>query len=359
MKKNNTVITNFVGWKSVYIIFVLVFIIIGIVLYLAPNVFLFLFTSILGNLLLVISVVLLGSFDIFFAIGLGIIFTILFLVMRLKKEGFFSGIPQYNMNYGIKGSWPQEKSWPQEVVREFMDFQAAHNPNIFFDMDLIQQQATADEARLFFKNGSWPWSSDVQRMYRNAIAENSYISTNPGSSLASAQTVYNENAIKQLLSWNSKEGDFLLGGVTIGHPKNMPKNINNTVRCVASTNGDAVLEKTIYNGYNGISGAISYQKSVVPNEELPNMVPGFAYLKGVCNPCNPLNSPPDYSCPFIIDVGNGTEISDIWEKLWNIKDLKKEKNTVFATRDNSYLLGVSRKNSDSLPIVLNMNTNFF
>lgn len=353
MKKNNTVITNLVGWKSVYIIFVLVFIIIGIVLYLAPNLFLFLFTSILGNLLLVISVVLLGSFDIFFAIGLGIIFTILFLVTRLKKEGFFSGIPQYNMNYVTEGSWPQE------VVREFMDFQKAHNPNIVFDMDLIQQQATVDEVRIFFKNGSWPWSSDVQKMYRNAIAENSYISTNPGSSLASAQTVYNENAIKQLLSWNSKEGDFLLGGVTIGHPKGMPKNINNTVRCVASPDGDAVLEKTIYTGYNGISGDISYKKSVVPNEELPDLVHGFAYLKGVCNPCSPLNSPPDYSCPFIIDVGNGTEISTIWEKLWNINDLKKEKNTIFATRDNSYLLGVSRKNSDSLPFVLNMSTNFF
>lgn len=362
MKKNMNLI---VGWKSVYLIFVLVFLLLGLILYFVPNVFLFLFSSILGNLLLIVSVVLLGYFDMAFAFGIALIFVVLFLVFRLQKRGknveekestvrerFLSGVPQYQTGRMSVGSWPQE------IVREFLNFQAAHNPNIFFDMDLIQEQTTPDEAEIFLKNGSWPWSSEVQSMYRDAIAQNSYISTNPGSSLGDAQKVYNENAIKQLLSWNSKEGDFLLGGVTIGHPKGMPKNINNTVRCVASVNGDAVLEKTIYNGYNGINGSMAYKKSIVTNEELPNIVPGFAYLKGVCNPCAPLNSPPDYSCPFIIDTGNGTEISDIWENLWGITGVKKEKNKVFATRDNSYLLGVSRKDPELDPIVLNMNTNF-
>uniref|UniRef100_A0A6C0LD30 Uncharacterized protein n=1 Tax=viral metagenome TaxID=1070528 RepID=A0A6C0LD30_9ZZZZ len=357
MKKNANLM---VGWKSVYLIFVLVFLLLGLILYFAPAVFLFLFSSILGNLLLVVGVVLLGFFDMAFAFGVALIFVVLFLVFRLQKSGvttkekFLSGVPQYQTGRVSVGSWPPE------IVREFLDFQAAHNPNIFFDMDLIQKQATPEEARTFLKNGSWPWSAEVQRMYRDAIAENSYISTNPGSSLDDAQMVYNENAIKQLLSWNSKEGDFLLGGVIIGHPKGMPKNINNTVRCVASVNGDAVLEKTIYTGYNGINGTMAYKKSVVPNGELPNIVPGFAYLKGVCNPCAPLNSPPDYSCPFIIDTGNGTEISDIWEKLWGITGVKDEKKNVFATRDNSYLLGISRKDSDlEDSIVLNMNTNFF
>lgn len=363
MKKNMNFI---VGWKSVYLIFVLVFLLLGLVLYFAPTVFLFLFSSILGNLLLVVGVILLGYFDKAFAFGVALIFIVLFLVFRLQKnsdkttttttvrEKFLSSVPQYQTGRASVGSWPPE------LVREFLAFQAYHNPDIFFDMDLIQEQASPDEARLFLKNGSWLWSADVQRMYRDAIAENSYISTNPGSSLEDAQMVYNQNAIKQLLSWNSKEGDFLLGGVTIGHPKGMPKNINNTVRCVASVNGDAILEKTIYTGYNGINGAMAYKKSVVPNEQLPNIVPGFAYLKGVCNPCAPLNSPPDYSCPFIIDTGNGTEISDIWEKLWGITGVKKEKNTVFATRDNSYLLGISRKDPETEhPIVLNMNTNFF
>lgn len=350
------------SWKSVYIIFVLVFILIGLILYFAPSTFLFLFSTILGNLLLIVTVIFLGFFDIPFAFGIGIIFIILFLVLRVKKdnlvEKFLSGIPQYEMGYKSVGSWSSE------LVREFLNFQSVHNPDIFFDMDFIQQQATADEVKLFLKNGSWPWSKEVQRMYRDAIAVNSYISTNPGSSLYDAQSVYNENAIKQLLSWNSKEGDFLLGGVIIGHPKEMPKNINNTLRCVASPEKEkekeTVMYKKIYTGYNGINGVMSYRTSVVENQDIPNLVPGFSFLNGVCNPCNPLNSPPDYSCPFIIDTGNGTEISEIWENLWNINGSEKEKEKEFTTRDNSYLLGVSRKKKflNNEP-VMNVNTNFF
>lgn len=352
------------SWKSVYIIFVLVFLLIGLILFFAPSTFLFLFSTILGNLLLIVTVILLGFFDIPFSFGLGIIFIILFLVLRVKKasfvEKFLSGIPQYEMGYKSVGTWPPE------LVREFLNFQSVHNPDIFFDMDLIQQQATSDDAKVFLKNGSWPWSKEVQRMYRDAIATNSYISTNPGASLYDAQAVYNENAIKQLLSWNSKEGDFLLGGVTIGHPKGMPKNINNTIRCVSSfekeKEKETVMYKKVYTGYNGINGVMSYHTSVVENQDIPNSVPGFSFLNGVCNPCNPLNSPPDYSCPFIIDTGNGTEISEIWENLWNINgsEKEKEKKKEFSTRDNSYLLGVSRKKKflNNEP-VMNVNTNFF
>jgi len=351
------------SWKSAYIIFVLVFLLIGFTLFFAPTTFLFFFSTILGNLLLIVTVFLLSFFDIPFAFAIGIIFIILFLVLRVKKdnfvEKFLSGIPQYEMSYNSVGSWSSE------LVREFLNFQSVHNPNIFFDMDLIQQQATEGEVKVFLKNGSWPWSKEVQRMYRDAIATNSYISTNPGASLYDAQTVYNENAIKQLLSWNSKEGDFLLGGVTIGHPEGMPKNINNTIRCVANPETETVMHKKIYTGYNGINGVMSYHTSVVENQDIPDAVPGFSFLNGVCNPCNPLNSPPDYSCPFIIDTGNGTEISEIWENLWNINGLEKQKKKEFATRDNSYLLGVSRKkkflNNELLlnnEQLMNINTNF-
>ena len=354
------------NWKTTYIIFILVFIIIGLVVYFEPKIFLFLFTTILGNVLLVASVIGLGFFSIYFAIGIGIIFLILFMVSKIK-EGILSGIPQY-MQYKGKG----DNIWPLDVINDFQSFQAAHNPNIFFDMKIIQKQATADEARSFLKNGKWPWSEDVQRKYKDAVAHNSYISSNPGTSLNDAQIVYNENAIKQLLTWNTKEGDFLICGVTIGHPKNMPKNINNTVKCAASLDGDTVMHKTVYTGYSGINGVMTYNTSVVPNAEIPSVVPGFSFLaeKGVCNPCAPLNSPPDYSCPFIIDTGNGTEISEIWENLRGIsgpekdkdKDAEKEKaEKTYNIIDNSYLLGVSRKNDTSRdePSEWNVNTNFF
>ena len=320
------------------------------------SIFIFLFNSPLGNLFLFGVVFLVSLLNSFLSIAFAIKFLIIFLILRyaIVEEGLLSGIPQYEVQY-IEGGWSQD------IISKFLKFQTVTNPNIYFDMKIIQKQATAEEAEILLKTGSWPWSPDVQRMYRDSIATNSYISMNPGTSLNDAQKVYNENAMKQLLSWNSKEGDFLLGGVIVGHTKGMPKNINNVVRCAAKIDGETEMHKTVYNGYNGINGSLSYTKTVVPNEEIPNVVPGFSFLaeKGVCNPCAPLNSPPDYSCPFIINTGNGTFISRIWESLWGMKPKDDKKTRTFPPYNNSYLLGVSRKknNSDQIP-VLNMNTNF-
>ena len=65
------------------------------------------------------------------------------------------------------------------------------------------------------ENNEWPWSDEVKKMYRDAIAQSSFISVNLSSSLGEAQAIYNQTAIKELLSWNSKEGTFLLHGATI------------------------------------------------------------------------------------------------------------------------------------------------
>jgi hypothetical protein len=349
MKKN--LMNLFCLYASIGLLFFVMYLV-------QPGVFLSLFKTGLGNLFLLGIVVLVGFISLGLSLAVGIKFLIVFLIVRwfIVEEGLMGGVPQYmKKDYSIPGGWPED------LVSQFLTFQQAHNPNIFFDMDMIQKQATADEAAMFLKNGSWPWSVDIQRLYRDAIARNSYISMNPGTSLRTAQTVYNQHAIEQLLSWNTKEGDFLLSGAVIGHTDGLAKNINNVVRCAASVDGPTEMQKKVYTGYNGINGQLEYRTTVVPNEEIPNVVPGFSFLaeKGVCNPCAPLNSPPDYSCPFIINVGNGTYISQIWEKLWNLNsDLKKKKYTFPAT-NNSYLLGVSRKKNNSDDnLVLNMNTNF-
>jgi hypothetical protein len=45
-------------------------------------------------------------------------------------------------------------------------------------------------------------------------------------------------------------------------------------------------------------------------------VNGFKFLNGACNPCSPLDNPPNYSCPFSLNTGNGAEVSPIWKLLW-------------------------------------------
>ena len=147
-----------------------------------------------------------------------------------------------------------------------------------FDLDILQKQATAEEVEELMKNGKWPWSTNVQNMYKQAIAENNIIKTQPGASLENAQTVYNQAAIIELLSWNSKEGSFLLNGAIIGHTPDMPENINNLVRCGKnSSTGDISMQKIQYTGYNGIYGNMNSTVTPVKNSDLPTAVNGFKF----------------------------------------------------------------------------------
>ena len=158
-------------------------------------------------------------------------------------------------------------------------------------------------------------------MYKDAIMRNSVISMDPGVAMDVAQTIYNETAVKQMLSWNTKEGAFLLTGVTVGHTKGLPDNINNIVRCGLSDsngNGGAVMEKITNVGYDGINGSMIQNISQVSNADIPGLVPGFKFLKGECNPCVALDDPANYSCPFSLNVGDGGEVSTIWKDLWGL-----------------------------------------
>ena len=157
----------------------------------------------------------------------------------------------------------------------------------------------------------------------------------PGVAMDVAQTIYNETAVKEMLSWNSKEGAFLLTGVTIGHTKGLPDNVNNILRCGLpnGVDGNAVMEKIVNVGYDGINGSMIQNISRVSNADIPGLVPGFKFLKSECNPCLALDDPANYSCPFSLNVGDGGEVSTIWKNLWGLAgsstEKEKEKKKVF------------------------------
>lgn len=214
---------------------------------------------------------------------------------------------------------PKTSIWPQNIIADFVKFQKIHNPNLRFDLDIIQKQANVGEVQALLKNGKWPWSSSVQEMYKQAIQENNIINTEPGASLENAQTVYNQAAILELLSWNSKEGSFLINGAVIGHTEDMPDNINNLVRCGKdSATGKLSMQKIEYTGYNGIYGNMNSKVTPVSNSDLPKVVNGFKFLGSDCNPCGALNYPADYSCKFSLNTGNGAEVSSVWQKMWGV-----------------------------------------
>ena len=58
--------------------------------------------------------------------------------------------------------------------------------------------------------------------------------------------------------------------------------------------------------------------TIVKPEDIPKEMPGFSFVKGSCNPCVPLDSPPNYTCPFRLNVKGDDEITEPWKQLWNL-----------------------------------------
>jgi hypothetical protein len=321
--------------NNLFISIIFIFLLFAVIIYIKPQLFLFLFNDVLGNLLLIGLVMGLGVFDIKWAVGLGAIFIILYQATHIATtkglEGMTSSTSAKDSSYGpYKPYFPDlpvynASTWPQQVINDFIKFEQTHNPTYKFDVNIIQQQAAVAEVQYLLKNNQWPWSDEVKKLYRDAMAHNNYISTNLNASLDNAQAIYNQAAILELLSWNSKEGQFLLNGSIIGQSDNLPANINNVIKCVASSaassaasSNDIKMQKIVYTGYDSLNGSLQSQTSSVEDNDLPSLITGFNFLKGPCNPCSALTQPPGYSCPFSIDTGNGPDVSPVWQNLWGL-----------------------------------------
>ncbi len=309
--------------NTLYVSIISVFIIFSLLIYLKPELFISIFGTILGNIILIALVLGLSFYHFKSALAVGLFFFMLILVVRrssiqkitdldlkvgvgVKKEGFTN-----NTTTGTN-------TWSSTLVDEFVKFQKVLNPNINYDMSIVQKQATPSEVNYLFKNNKWPWSDKLQTLYKEAISQNSFVHVDPGISMMDAQQIYNETAMKELLSYNTKEGTFLLHGATIGHTKNLPSNINNTIVCSTNSNDKSILEKIVYNGYDSIYGNLSTTVTEVNYNDLPNQINGFKFLGAPCNPCVALKSNPEYTCPFALNTGNGYEVSPIWQMLWNL-----------------------------------------
>jgi hypothetical protein len=326
---------------------ILVLILLATLVYVKPSYFKFLFKSFLGNLIVAFIVIVISVMDIKWGIGVAAVAVIVYQAFQIscvEVEGFKSSTePVGNCEASkdskhkdskkkpsgvssVRGLFPEgypvpkNLIWPENIIADFIKFQKIHNPNLRFDLDIIQKQANVGEVQELLKHGKWPWSSAVQEMYKRAIQENNIINTEPGASMNNAQTVYNQTAILELLSWNSKEGSFLINGAVIGHNDDMPENINNLVRCGRSSSGsgDISMYKVEYTGYNGIYGNMNSTVTPVNNADLPSVINGFKFLGNECNPCVALNDPADYSCHFSLNTGNGAEVSSVWQKLWGV-----------------------------------------
>jgi hypothetical protein len=256
---------------------------------------------------------------------------------------FYPIIDKYlNKILGIKTSNLIENFvWSRDTIKKFNLYQDTVNLNANqFNMSVVQEQASEDEAKELMKNGFWPWTEDTKKQYVEAVWQNPIIKFEPGAALDYAMKLYNETAAKRLLSWNTKEGQFLLYGSA--NDNNSNKDIigittgddglangngqgvtvngqiskKNIFKC--SDGSNPVLQKTTVNGYNLSNGFKNTTTVDLALEDIPNEVPGFSFVNGPCNPCSPLNDVAEYNCPFKLNVKGNDEISDVWKGLWQM-----------------------------------------
>jgi hypothetical protein len=216
-----------------------------------------------------------------------------------------------------------------ESTREFLDLQSTINPNVNFDMGEIGRQASQEELDYYLKHRMWPWSDELKEVYKTAIISNPYVRLEPGLAVDRARVMYNESIMWQILSWQTKEGQFLLNGVIVKDPSSnefssgfgdfpysseLVKERHDVVKC----HNNNVLMRTRNVGIDR-NGAYITKQYPVDLGTLDKLIPGFSFSKGGCNPCVALDDPPNYSCPFNLDIMNVQPgVSSVWSKLWSL-----------------------------------------
>ena len=327
--------------QKIIIGFLSILIFLWMILYVIPGIFSTLFNTLLGNLILLLGIILLGIKDIKYSLLALLLVIVLYRFSQLNNQSFNN---QTNLKEGF--------TWSQQSTQDFINLQDTLNPHVVFDTNKIQQQASQEEVEYFLQNQLWPWSQEVQDLYKESVMNNQYIQINPDDAVNQARQIYNQQIILEIISWQKKEGQFLLNGVivndisgsdpsgnsTASYSRNgagsyaftsgLISNENNPnikiIKCKSDPSGNYALSQGQYND--------AQEKQVyseVEASDLENIIPGFKFVSQPCNPCVALNSPPNYTCPFTLDLSNNNSqgqpnnlfsnnISKVWQYLWGI-----------------------------------------
>lgn len=324
-----------------------------LVLYFIPEVFLSLFNTLLGKLILIIATLLIYMNNRIYGLTFGLVALILYRFSWLSKEGFSVNVSgSFNIDeQKQKRKQKQKQASLKELQQIFLQIQNTINRNKVFDMNVINSQSTKKEFEYFNKHGKWPWSKDVINLFEQAISRNQYIRTLPEEATNYARTIYNEKAILRILSYQTKEGQFLINGVLVKDPSgnkmeelpsgfgNFPyesgllgNRVDDIIKCNMKNEANPTLQRIRYTGKGGIFGQQTEQVTPVDYNNLEKIIPGFTFLNKPCNPCGALASTPDYSCAYRLKVkGKPPFISNVWQYLWNINDNPLESQPSFLS----------------------------
>jgi hypothetical protein len=243
-----------------------------------------------------------------------ILIFILLVVVIILFNNYSKGL---NMS-GFQNYYSDVK-WSPDLLKRFNLYQqTVFLYSTQFDLDILQKQAKPDEAEHLLATGFWPWPDDLKQEYIDKVWSNPIIKFSPQASLNYAMRRYNQNAARELLAWNSKEGHFLLYGADLGVTEGLPNNLHNTLKCTTDSHGNSVMEKKVFLGPDYWNGYFNINKTIIKPEDIPKEMKGFSFVKSACDPCVALNYPPDYSCPFKLNVKVDDQISRQWKQLWGL-----------------------------------------
>jgi hypothetical protein len=180
------------------------------------------------------------KYILWFILFLLVISIIIFNRFYTIKDGFIKdGFINNNTNTYL---------WSPDLIKRFNIFQSTVNENNYqFNLDMLQKQASPQEVEHLLETGYWPWSNESKSEYIEKVWSNPIIKVSPYFDLANAMKVYNERAITELLSWNTKEGQFLLYGGDLGKSNidvdEIFKVKHNTIQCSTDNNDNSIMKK--------------------------------------------------------------------------------------------------------------------
>jgi len=259
---------------------------------------------------------------------------ILFVVLLCISIVFFN---LYTRNENVKEGF----TWSQDTINNFVQTQQTKTPQVLFDTDMLQQQVNEEDATDFLKNGSWSWSDKVKNLYKEASAKNPYVQTYPEDSMTDARKIYNEKSILDILSQQTKEGQFLMNGIevntetddilksgegTFGYTSGLITPLVNKnsklILCDTDKNGQSILKQRQFIKDGGILGEHVYKITTPDYHDLESIIPGFQFINGPCNPCSNLNNAnTNNACPFELNIQNSPSgTSSVWKYIWNLSN---------------------------------------
>lgn len=306
LKKNDEKI---IGLLVLLLFFMFIF-------YIIPGLLFTLFNTLLGNFILLLIILLTYKYYKFYGIIIGIILLIIYRFSHYREK--------FTQNF------------TQKSINDFLNIQTTINPNKVFDIEILKQQISQSDLDYFNKNNKWYWNDKVIQLYKEALTKNPYVKVDIDDAVNYARTIYNQNAILQILSQQTKEGQFLLNGIFVKDNKgnkleelpsgfgDFPYDVDllqdkrDSVYKCNLNNNEPKLQKITYTGKNNFFQYQGEKIEDVDYNNLENIIPNFRFINKPCNPCNAFKRKPEYSCPFELKLKDDYNISSVMKYLWKL-----------------------------------------